>query len=197
MRQILSILGFFASLVLAFALCGVLADLIFNNIPFITNAVRGFIESMLATVLSDDLSTKEAVVYALAQSKIPAFLHELILNVLVSSGFELQIIDVLTKWALVVICFISILVVSYIVFFLLKKFIKFITQLPIIKTVDKTLGMILCALKALVSLIMICTILSLFIDVNYYLVPDGNVFCVFTKLMEFIINLPFVSYLFG
>ena len=197
MKQILSILGFFASLVLAFVFCDDLADFAFNNFPTITNGVRGMIESMLGTILGDNLSSKEALLSALSESKIPAFLHEIIANIVISSDFSLQIVDVLTKWALTVICFIAIIIVANIVFLLLKKFFKFITQIPLVKTVDKTLGMAFSALKALLLLIIICTILSLFTNVNYYLIPEDGVVCIFNKIMEFIINLPFIKDIFN
>ena len=66
MKQILSILGFFASLVLAIIFCDNLADFVFNNFQSITNGVRGLIESMLGSVLGDNLSSHDALLSALA-----------------------------------------------------------------------------------------------------------------------------------
>ena len=197
MKQILSILGFFVSIVLAFVFCDELADFAFNNFPTITNGVRGMLESMLGSVLGDNLSSEEALLSALAESKIPAFLHEIIANIVVNSDFTFHIVDVLTKWALTVISFITIVIVANIVFFILKKFFKFITQIPIVKVVDKTLGMALSALKALFILIIVCTVLSFFTNLNQYLVPGDGVVCIFNKVMELIINLPFIKNIFN
>ncbi len=197
MAQILSFLGFFASLVLAIIFCGGLADFVFEKVPFITDGVKGMISSMIGSVLGDNLSTKEALISALSQTKIPAFLHEIIASAVVDSNFTIQIVDVLTKWALTVICFIALIIVLNIVFALLKKFLRFITELPIINVVDKTLGMAFSALKALLWLVIIVSILSLFVNVNQYLVPREEVTSLFNRFMEFIINIPFIKNIFS
>ncbi len=197
MKQILSILGFIASLVLAFLFSDNLAELIYNKIPSITNAVRGVVESLFGSVLGNNLSSEEALLSALGESKIPAFLHEIIANLVVNSNFDVQVVDVLTKWALNVISFLSIIIIANVVFLLIKIFFKFVTQIPVIKAVDKTLGIIFSVLKALILLVLICSVLSIFIDVNQYLIPEGDVICVFNKLMEMIMNLPFIKNIFS
>ena len=158
-----------------------------------TTSVRGVIESMVGSVLGNNLTSEEALLSALAQSKIPAFLHETIANLVVNSNFDVQIVDVLTKWALTVICFLIILIVANIVFIILKKFFKFITQIPLIKVVDKTLGMLFSALKALAILLVIFIVLSLFTNINQFLVPGDGVVSVFNNLIEFIMDLPFLK----
>ena len=193
MKQILSILGFFASSVLAVLFSDDLANFVFNNMQSTTSSVRGVIESMVGSVLGNNLTSEEALLSALAQSKIPAFLHETIANLVVNSNFDVQIVDVLTKWALTVICFLIILIVANIVFIILKKFFKFITQIPLIKVVDKTLGMLFSALKALAILLVIFIVLSLFTNINQFLVPGDGVVSVFNNLIEFIMDLPFLK----
>ena len=193
MKQILSLLGFLASAILAFIFADDLAEFIFNKVPFITDKVRDLFSSMLGSVLGENLASEESVLLALQNSKIPAFLHGIIASLIANSDFNLQIVDVLTKWGLTVISFILIVIVLNIVFLLLKKFFKFITQIPLIKAVDKTLGMIFSALKALLILVIICSILSLFTDINAYLIPEDGVISVFNKFMEFIMNLPFIK----
>lgn len=193
MKQILSIFGFFASLVLAVLFSDNLADFVFNNMQSTTSSVRGVIESMVGSVLGGNLTSEEALLSALAQSKIPAFLHETIANLVLNSNFDVQIVDVLTKWALTVICFLIILIVANIVFFILKKFFKFITQIPLIKVVDKTLGMLFSAIKALAILLLIFIALSLFTNINQFLVPGDGVTSIFNSLIEFIMDLPFLK----
>lgn len=193
MKQILSILGFFASLVLAVLFSDDLANFVFNNMQSTTSSVRGVIESMVGSVLGDNLTSEQALLSALAQSKIPAFLHETIANLVLNSNFDVQIVDVLTKWALTVICFLIILIVANIVFIILKKFFKFITQIPLIKVVDKTLGMLFSAIKALAILLLIFIVLSLFTNINQFLVPGDGVTSIFNNLIEFIMDLPFLK----
>jgi uncharacterized membrane protein required for colicin V production len=193
MKQILSILGFFASTVLAVLFSDDLANFVFNNMQSTTSSVRGVIESMVGSVLGDNLTSEQALLSALAQSKIPAFLHETIANLVVNSNFDVQIVDVLTKWALTVICFLIILIVANIVFIILKKFFKFITQIPLIKVVDKTLGMLFSAIKALAILLVIFIVLSLFTNINQFLVPGDGVTSIFNNLIEFIMDLPFLK----
>ena len=197
MKQLLSILGFLASLVLATLFCDDLAQLIFDKVPSITNSLRGSIESMVGSVLGVDLSNEQAVLSALAQSKIPAFLHSLIANFIVSNDFSVKIVDALTLWALTAICFVAITIVANIIFFILKKFFKFITEIPLVKVVDKTLGMVFSALKALIILVIIFSVLSLFTNVNVYLVPEDGVVSIFNKVIETIMNLPFIKNLLG
>jgi uncharacterized membrane protein required for colicin V production len=193
MKQILSILGFFASTVLAVLFSDDLANFVFNNMQSTTSSVRGVIESMVGSVLGDNLTSEQALLSALAQSKIPAFLHETIANLVVNSNFDVQIVDVLTKWALTVICFLIILIVANIVFIILKKFFKFITQIPLIKVVDKTLGMLFSAIKALAILLVIFIVLSLFTNINQFLVPGDGVTSIFNSLIELIMDLPFLK----
>ena len=193
MKQILSILGFFASLVLAVLFSDDLANFVFNNMQSTTSSVRGVIESMVGSVLGDNLTSEQALLSALAQSKIPAFLHDTIVNLVLNSNIDVQIVDVLTKWALTVICFLIILIIANIVFIILKKFFKFITQIPLIKVVDKTLGMLFSAIKALAILLLIFIVLSLFTNINQFLLPGDGVVSIFNGLIEFIMDLPFLK----
>ena len=193
MKQILSILGFFAGTVLAIIFCDNLADFIYDKMPALTNSVRGSVESTLGSALGGVLSNEESLLVALSQSKIPVFLHDIILNFIANSGYTVKIIDVVTIWALTAISYVVIFVVSLIVFFFVKKFLSFFTELPLIKTVDKVLGMLFSALKALAVLVIIFTILSLFTNINVYLVPEDGVVSTFNKIIEGVMNIPFLK----
>ena len=196
MRQILSLLGIVLSLILAVIFCDDLANFIKNNVPSITNWVQGFIKNLFGTILSENYDSAEALTSALSQSKIPAFLHGLISNLIINSNFDVKLIDILTTWALNVLSFVGIVVVSTILFIVIKLLFKVVTNIPIIRKVDKTLGVIFSCLIALIVIILICSVLSIFINVNAYLEPGNGVICVFSKVMEFIINLPFVKNLY-
>ncbi len=196
MRQILSVFGIVASLILAILFSDDLALFIKDNVPSITNWVQGFIKDLFGTILSENYNSAEELTLALKNSKIPAFLHGAISSLVINSNFDLKLIDLLTSWALNVLSFVSIVVLSTILFILVKVLFKFITKIPLVRKVDKTLGVIFSCLISLILIIIVCSVLSIFIDVNVYLEPGDGVVCIFNKFMEFIINLPFVENLF-
>ena len=197
MKQILSILGLLASIVLAVVFCDDLADYIIGNVPVITDGVKGMVSSLFGSVLGDSFSSHDALISALEQSKIPAFLHEMIASLILDSGFSVKILDVLTKWALNVICFVGIIVISSLLFIIVKILFKFITKIPLIKSVDKTLGIVFSVLKTLIIIMVVFSVLSIFTDINQYLVPGEGVTCVFNSVMEMVLNLPFIKNLFS
>ena len=197
MKQILSILGLLASIVLAVVFCDDLADYIIGNVPVITDGVKGMVSSLFGSVLGDSFSSHDALISALEQSKIPAFLHEMIASLILDSGFSVKILDVLTKWALNVICFVGIIVISSLLFIIVKILFKFITKIPLIKSVDKTLGIVFSVLKTLILIMVVFSVLSIFTDINQYLVPGEGVTCVFNSVMEMVLNLPFIKNLFS
>ena len=197
MKQILSILGLLASIVLAVVFCDDLADYIIGNVPVITDGVKGMVSSLFGSVLGDSFSSHDALISALEQSKIPAFLHEMIASLILDSGFSVKILDVLTKWALNVICFVGIIIISSLLFIIVKILFKFITKIPLIKSVDKTLGIVFSVLKTLIIIMVVFSVLSIFTDINQYLVPGEGVTCVFNSVMEMVLNLPFIKNLFS
>lgn len=197
MRQILSVLGFFASLVLAFVFCDNLANYLFDNVPFVTEAVKGVVTSMFGSVLGENFTSVDSLLSALAETNIPSFLQNIIADLVVNSNFDVEIIDVVTKWALTVISFLGILIVANLLFIIVKVLCKFITNIPLIKSVDKTLGIIFSVLKVLIIAIILCSVLSIFMDINQYLVPGEGVESVFNQCMKLITNLPFIKNIFG
>ena len=198
--QILSILGTIASLILAISFCDEIAEFLMTSFPSLADSIGEKISEILG--LSDELlsGTKEEIMQSLAQTSIPAFLHELLANSIIETAGDLNLIGILTKWALVAISFVAIFVLSSILFLIVKMLFKGITKLKLIGALDKILGAILMALKFLILIVVIIMIASIFTDMNPILAPtleDGTVVeSVFNSFVSWIMNLEFIQNLF-
>lgn len=185
-KQALSILGFVAALIISTMLSGKLASFINNSIPAIPNAIKGAIENALGFT-SDSLSNEEAIREVLQGSSIPAFLHELIVSLVVESNFEVSLIDTITSWALNLISFAVLMIVFLIGFAVLKKLVKTIVSLPIINVVDKILGVLFSVVKCLIIIMLVLSVASAILPLNNFLKPDG-VTCYLNNALEWITN---------
>ncbi len=185
-KQVLSILGFVAAIILAFLLCGKVAVFINNNIPFITNAIQGWVERAVGFT-SESFSSEEALREVLANSKIPAFLHEAIVGMVVDAGFEISIIETITGWVINVISFASLILLFLILFAVIKFIVKMVVSLPILRTADKILGALFSLLQCLVIMLAVLSIASLIFPLNDFLKPDG-VTCYLNSALELITN---------
>ncbi len=185
-RQALSILGFALALILSFVLCGKLASFINNNIPAITGMVKNGVEKAIG-ITSETLKNENALRETLKSSSIPAFLHELIISLVVESNFEIALVDVITGWTLNVISFITLLIVLLLGFTILKAVVRKIVSFPIIKNVDMVLGMIFSVLKCLIIIFVALSLASTIFSLNNYLKPEG-VTCFLNSALETITN---------
>ncbi len=185
-KQVLSILGFVAAIILAFLLCGKVAVFINNNIPLITNAIQGWVEKTVGFT-SESFSSEEALRDVLANSKIPAFLHEAIVGMVVDASFEISIIETITGWVINVISFASLILLFLILFAVIKFIVKKVVSLPIIRTADKILGALFSLLQCLVIMLSVLSIASLIFPLNDFLKPDG-VTCYLNSALELITN---------
>ncbi len=185
-KQALSILGFVVALIISFVLCGKLATFINENIPSITNSIKQAIEKAIG-ITSDAIKNEESLRGMLQNSSIPAFLHELIVSLVVESNFEIALIDVIAGWTLNVISFVVLLVLLLIGFALLKSIVNKIVSIPIIKTTDKILGMLFSVLKCLIIILIVLSLASTIFSLNDYLKPSGCT-CYLNSALEFITN---------
>ena len=68
-------------------------------------------------------------------------------------------------------------------------------DLPIIKSIDKLLGAVFAVFKGLLILLIVCMLLSLFVDINKFLSPTTEtgepVQCLFNEILTWFMNLPF------
>ena len=196
-KQLLSLLGLVASIVVAVLLCTKVATFVTENMPGLYASVEGFVAKTL-NIPTSAAQTREALEVAMAGSSVPAFLHEAIISSIVESGFQVKLLAKVTGWFLTVISFLFLLIVSRIVFGIIKKVIYKFVSLPVIRTVDKLLGAIFSLIKCTLLITIILLILSIFMGagVNNLLIPDGNPSFI-NKYLEFVMNLPFMSNIFG
>ena len=185
-NQAMAMFGFLATLILSFILCSKLAAFINENVPAITNLIKGFVEKAVG-FSSEALKSEDALREVLSNSTIPAFLHELIVSIVVESNFEISIIDTITGWALNLVSFGFLLLIFTIGLKIVKKIINTIVSIPILNTVDAVLGMVFSVLKCLIVIMIVLSLASALFPLNNYLKPDG-VTCYLNKALELITN---------
>lgn len=200
-KQVLSVLGVIAAIILGVLLCKPLASLVENKIPAVYNPIYNKISGFFGAEFNE-IPTQEMFATALEGSKIPKFLHPAIIEAVGENVAEAlpSIIRMFTLWVLNVICFVIIFLVSLIVFALIKKFFAFINKnISVIGTVDRILGVILGVIQALSITVLAVTILSLFpgLDVNGYLTPvkedGGSVICLTNLILTMAFKIPFLT----
>lgn len=193
LKQVLSMLGFVAGIILAIIFCDELVAFVSEKIPALPKAIEDLIaKSSVFKDLTGTFTNEEQIVAALQNSSIPAFLHQTIAKAIAESGFELQIIKVFTTWALYVIVFIATVLISLILFAIIKKILYGLTKIRLIGFVDKILGFAFAVALTLIILMIIFTILSLFMNINAYIQPEG-VTCYFNNIMTEVLKLDFIQ----
>ena len=103
LRQILSVLGVIAAIVLSVSLCKTVAGFITDKLPGIYNGVSNLVQRVFGLGDVATSGTKEQIIETLQNTKIPTFLHSTVANSIIESSGELGLTAVLTKWALVAI----------------------------------------------------------------------------------------------
>lgn len=200
-KQALSLLGVVAAIILGVLLCKPLASLVANKIPAIYNPIYNKISGFFGAEFAE-ISSPEALAAALETSKIPKFLHAVIIHAVGDNVAEAlpTIVRTFTLWTLNVICFIALFAVSLIVFALVKKFFAVITEkVAFIGKVDRILGIVLGVVQALSFTVLAVTILSLFpsLNVNGFLSPvkeDGKtVVCLTNLILTIVFKIPFLT----
>ena len=200
LSQVLSVLGVLAAVVLAVMLCDEVSGFIETSFPSVLEGLKTKIGELFG--LTDELisGTKEQIIQSLSKTSIPAFLHEVLANAIIKTAGDLNIVNVLAKWALTAISFVSIFVLTLIIFLIIKIMFKSLTKISVIGALDRILGAILMALKFLIAGTVIITVLSLFLDINVILTPiadDGTVVnSVFNSFISWIMQMKFVEGLF-
>ena len=198
-KQVLSLLGVVAAIILGVLLCKPLASLVANKMPAIYNPIYNKISGFFGAEFAE-ISSPEALAAALETSKIPKFLHAVIIHAVGDNVAEALPTIVRTLWTLNVICFIALFAVSLIVFALVKKFFAVITEkVAFIGKVDRILGIVLGVVQALSFTVLAVTILSLFpsLNVNGFLSPvkeDGKtVVCLTNLILTIVFKIPFLT----
>lgn len=197
-RQIFSLLGGIAALVVAIFTCSHIAEFINASIPSIPEAISAKVDSLfgLEGVLLE--GSKEQIIESLSSTTIPSFLHPTIADLIISNAGELQLSQMITGWAVTAIAFVSAFIISLILFGIIKKIFKAITSHGVFGAIDRILGMIFSMAVALAFLLVVCILLYLIIpNINDFLVPVTEtgeaVKCYFNDLMTWVMSLDFIS----
>ena len=193
-NQVLAIFGLFASLILGYLFCDNVSNFIVEKIPSVAEKMRGFINNLIGIDLTL-ANSEEALITALEQSKIPAFLHKSLASIVVNSNFEVKLLDTLTNWSLNIISFISIVIISTILFKVIKFFANKFVSLPVLNTVNRVLGLALSGIKAIIIISVVLLVASMFLPLNSYLQPEG-VTCHLNSVLQFIANSNLIKNLF-
>lgn len=200
-KQVLSLLGVVAAIILGVILCKPLASLVANKMPSIYNPVYNKISGFFGTEFNE-ISSPETLAAALETSRIPKFLHSVIIKAVGDNVAEAlpTIVRTFTLWTLNVICFIILFVASLIVFALIKKFFAVMTEkVALIGKVDRILGITLGVLQAILFTVLAVSVLSLFpgLNVNGFLSPvkdDGkSVVCLTNLILTLVFKFPLLT----
>lgn len=196
-KQLLSLLGLVASIIVAVLLCGTVSKFIIEKMPGLYSSI----EELVAKTIHLNTSatqTEEALREALSGSSIPAFLHNVLIKSVIESNFEVALLAKFTGWVITVVSFLFLLVASRILFAIIKKVVLKFVSLPFIKTIDRVLGMLFSVIKCVLLMAVIIIILSVFMGngLNNLLVPDGKSSLI-NKLLEAIMSLPFITNFLG
>ena len=198
-HQVLSLLGWVAAIVIAVLTCTHVATFISDSFPDLVTTVNGWWNGLVSDSFNG-VTDEASLRAALETSTIPAFLHESIVT-LVGQEFTTivdTIVNTLTSWFFIAVSFILIFLVALIVFKIIKGIFNKLTELPVIKQVDKLLGGILGLVEGL-ALLIVATVLLTGLGAEWFnalLVPmvDGEpVTCIFNELMNFVLNLPLIQ----
>ena len=197
-RQIFSLLGGIAALVVAIFTCTYVAEFLSSSIPSIPESISAQLEGLLGLDGVLLQGTKEQIIESLSSTKIPAFLHELVATTISESAGELNLTATLTGYVMIAIAFVVVFILSLIVFAILKKIFSALTSIGVLGAIDRILGMIFSIAVALVGLLVICIVLSLIIpNINEFLIPvtesGEKVTCHFNTLLTAIMNLDVIK----
>lgn len=162
-----SIFGLIASILLARPFSNVLRD-------WFGTSLQANIDAYLNTRLEDiglaaANATTENLTQALQQFSLPDFMVKWIVDSVDPSALGDSIVHAISplilSLSLLVLAFLILFFGSMIVFFLLKLLAKGITSIPVIKQVDKVLGVLFGLLKAAVLIYVLLFVLALLINI--------------------------------
>jgi len=158
------IFGLLGSIILARPFSGVLNDWIGEAV---TDKIHEYLLSR--TDLFSQAVNEETVRQAFEQMSLPQFMVDWIVQGIDFDQVTVSIVDAITplvqSLALLVIAFITLFFGSMILFFFLKLLAKLITKIPVIKQIDKFLGLLFGLVKIAAIVYILLFILGLLITI--------------------------------
>lgn len=172
-KQVLSLIGIVACLVLAYFFAPKLSEVIKEKVPKFYEVVRTWAEKFVSSSELTAENTKEAILQALKENTtIPEFLHEPIADYMIQNSIDFEkIIDTIAGIMLNAISFVAITLGALIVLAIVKKIVYKIVKLPFIKTIDKLLGGVFGVVKIFAIILIALTVISVFVNINSFLQP--------------------------
>ena len=195
LKQILSVLGIIAAIVVACLFCQPIAKLITETIPGITDSISVEVNAILGLdAVVGDSATKDTIIQALQNTTFPPFTHNLIADLILKYASEMEISKTIANFIVTGASFVILFIVALIAFAIIKKFLNALTKLPIIGTMDVILGAVFAMVKVLLVVAVLVIIVSLLIPgANTILTPtleSGEVINSYlNQLLTFIMGL--------
>ena len=171
-KQVLSIFGLFAGIILAYFLTPVIKDFVKNYIPVLVD-LSYTIANLIPGISKIGAITPDNASIILEESGIPKIAHPIIIA-LSESGIS-NVVSIVADVILTVIIFILLLILSLIVFKIVKKVFEKITENKAVKGVDRVLGLIFALLKGITLIFIVVFTLSMLIpSFNNVLTPTNS-----------------------
>lgn len=197
--QIFALLGGIAAIVVAIFTCTYVAGFLSTTFPSIPEAISAQVNSLLGLDGVLLQGAKDQIISSLQQTSVPVFLHEVVADLIIQQGANLNLTEIITGWVVTAIAFIVTFVLALIVFGIFKKIFKALTNIPAINAIDRILGMIFRVALTLAILVVVFIVLSLFANefVNGLLQPvtetGEQVKCFFNDILSWVMNLDFIK----
>lgn len=197
--QIFALLGGIAAIVVAIFTCTYVAEFLSTTFPSIKESISAQVNSILGIDGVLFQGAKEEIVTSLQQTTIPAFLHEVIADLIIQQGADINLTEIITGWVVTAVSFVVTFILALIVFGIIKKIFKALTNIPAINAIDRILGMIFKVALTLAILVVIFIALSIFAGgfVKELLQPatqaGEQVKCYFNDLITWVMNLDFIK----
>ena len=185
--QIFGFIGGLAALILAIILCRPVANIIFSNTTWMDGLALKIADVFN---LPDTEVEAQNLTAALTEMNYPGFMQDSIVKLAESMNeatvnLSIVISQTIAKFIIIALCFIALFILIRLGVLLLKGLSKALTQLPVIGTVDKILGLVLGFLKGLLLVYVLMFLLSIipleFLDVARTAVAESPVATFFAK----------------
>ena len=201
-KQLFSILGWVAAIVLGVIFCDKLAVWLNETIPDLKQGIYTFLSEAigLESAITSSQTVEEIVAILKAETQIPEFLHQAIAQAIVNAAGDIQITEVLTGWAMTAISFLAIFILSTIVFGILKLIFKAVNKkVKALGVIDKILGGIFSILKMSIVMILVTMLLSSILPTQFdallhpVLESGEQATCVFNSALTWVMNSEWVA----
>ena len=199
MGQIFALLGGFAAIVVAVLTCTQVGEFLSTTFPTIPESIKTQVNGLLGLDGVLLQGAKEQVLESLKTTNLPAFLHNIIADLIIAQGGNLKLTEIITGWVITAIAFVATFIIALFLIRFLKKIFKTLTNNPTINAIDRILGAIFKCLLTLIIIIIIIIVLSLVATefVNGLLQPvtesGEQINCLFNDILTWVMSFDFIK----